>query len=130
MAFTAEILAARRARIDADLAEAQKHRTQSEAALAAYEKALADARNNAQAIANETCDKFVKEAEENRKALEANLNTKLAQAEKTIAATRQAAMANVREVAVDAAGEIVAHLIGTAPASASVAQAVDRVLKV
>ena len=45
------ILQARRDRIAADLAEAQAHKEESEAAMAAYEKALADARNRAQAIA-------------------------------------------------------------------------------
>jgi F-type H+-transporting ATPase subunit b len=123
------ILQARRDAVEGDLAQAQKFREQSEAALATYEKALADARNRAQAIANETREKFVAEAEANRKALEARLNTQLAEAERTIAATKTGAMANVRGVAVDAAAAIVERLIGTAPAAPAVAQAVDRVLK-
>ncbi len=51
-----------------------------------------------------------------RKALEDQLNVKLADAEKTIAATKQAAMGNVRGIAADAAKAIVERLIGTAPA--------------
>ena len=124
-----EILAARRARIEGDLAEAERFRQESEAALAAYDKALADARNRAQAIASETRDKLMGEAEQRRKALEAELNTQLATAEQTITTTKTNAMANVRGVAVEAATAIVERLIGTAPAAPSVSQAVDRALK-
>ena len=91
---------------------------ESEAALAAYEKSLAEARNRAQAIGAEIRDKLHAEGEERRKALEAKLNSELAEAEKAIAATKSAAMANVRTIAVDAAGAIVQRLIGTAPAGA------------
>jgi F-type H+-transporting ATPase subunit b len=124
-----EILQARRERIAADLAEAERHKEESEAALAAYEKALADARNRAQGIANETRDKLMAEAESARKLLEADLNAKLAEAEETIAATKLAAMANVRGVAVEAARAIVQRLIGMAPPQDVVAAAVDRALK-
>ena len=116
-------------RIEGDFAEAQRAKEDSEAALAAYEKALADARNRAQAIGTEIRDKLHAEAEERRKALEAKLNAQLAEAEKTIAATKTAAMANVRGIAVDAASAIVERLIGTAPAAPAVTAAVDDALK-
>lgn len=122
------ILQARRDTIEGNLAEAQRHRTESEAAMAAYEKALADARNRAQAIATDTRDKFAAEAEGNRKALEAKLAERLEAAERTIVASKTAAMANVREVAVESAAAIVEKLTGAAPPPASVAQAVDRAL--
>ena len=54
---------------------------------------------------------------------------KLAEAERTIAATKTAAMTNVRGIAVEAAGAIVERLIGTAPAPAAVEAAVDDALK-
>jgi F-type H+-transporting ATPase subunit b len=123
------ILDARRARIEGDLAAAQGFRTESEAALAAYDKALADARNRAQAIANETREKLMAESDVTRKSLEGGLNARLAEAEKSIVATKTAAMANVREVAVDAATAIVERLVGVAPTAPAVAQAVDRALK-
>ena len=53
----------------------------------------------------------------------------LAEAEKQIAATKTAAMANVRGIAVDAAAAIVERLIGTAPPAPAVAAAVDEALK-
>jgi F-type H+-transporting ATPase subunit b len=125
----ASILAARQGAIEGDLAAAQRSREESEAALAAYEKALADARNRAQGIANETREKSAAAADENRKALEAKLNARLADAEQRIAATKTSAMSNVRGVAVDTASMIVERLVGQAPATPAVEQAVDRVLK-
>jgi F-type H+-transporting ATPase subunit b len=116
-------------RIEGDFAEAQRDKEESEAALAAYEKALADARSRAQAIGAEIRDKVHAEAEENRKALEAKLNAQLAEAEQSIAATKSAAMTNVRGIAVDAATAIVERLVGTAPAAPAVAAAVDDALK-
>ena len=123
------IIEARRGRVEGDLAEANKLRDQSDAALKAYEKSLADARNRAQTLANETRDKLNAEAEVARKKLESQLNSKLAEAEKTIAATKTAAMANVRGIAVDTASAIVQRLIGTAPSSSAVEAAVADALK-
>ena len=119
----------RQKHIDDDLAAAAKFKADSEAAVAAYEKALADARGKAQALANETRDKQAAEAEATRKKLEGELNTKLAEAEKTIAATKQAAMANVRSIAADATKAIVERLTGKAPADSAVDAAVSDALK-
>jgi len=102
---------------------------ESEAALAAYEKSLAEARDRAHAIGTEVRDKLNAEAEVNRKAIESKLNVQLAESEKQIAATKTAAMANVRGIAVDAAAAIVERLIGTAPPAPAVAAAVDDALK-
>lgn len=123
------IIEERAKRIEGDFADAQRAKEESEAALAAYEKALADARNRAQAIGAEIRDKLHAESEERRKALEAKLNAELADAEKSIAATKTAAMSNVRGIAVDAASAIVERLIGTAPPAPAVAAAVDETLK-
>jgi F-type H+-transporting ATPase subunit b len=123
------ILEERSKRIEGDFAAAQRMKGESEAALAAYEKSLAEARNRAQAIGNEARDKAQQEGEERRKAQEAQLNADLAAAEKQIAATKSAAMANVRGIAVEAAGAIVERLIGTVPAAPAVAAAVDQALK-
>ena len=123
------IIAARTDRIAGDLAEAGKLKEQSDAALAAYEKSLADARNRAQALANETRDRLNAQAGEARKQLEGGLNTKLAAAEQTIAATKSAAMANVRGIAIEAASAIVERLLGTTPAPRTVDEAVADVLK-
>lgn len=123
------IIESRQKRIDDDIAEAGALKAQSDAALAAYEKALADARAGAQAIANETRDKQAAEAAAKRKSLEDALNVKLVDAEKTIAATKQAAMANVRSIASDATKAIVERLIGKAPSDTAADAAVDAALK-
>jgi F-type H+-transporting ATPase subunit b len=123
------ILENRQKRIDGDIAEAGALKAQSDEAVAAYEKALADARANAQAIANETRDKQAAAAEVRRKTLEDELNAKLAEAEKTIAATKTAAMSNVRGIAEDATRAIVERLIGVAPSDKAIADAVADALK-
>ena len=123
------VIEGRQKKIEGDFAEAEKLKGQSEEALAAYEKALADARARAQAIANETRDKQAAEAAASRKRLEEQLNVKLADAEKTIAATKQAAMLNVRGIAEEAARAIVERLTGAAPNEKAVAAAVADVLK-
>ena len=123
------LIEGRRKHIDGDIAEAGRLKTQSDDAAAAYEKALADARGRAQGIANETRDRQSAEADARRKTLEDQLNVKLADAEKTIAATKQTAMSSVRGIAEDAARAIVERLTGTAPADKAVSDAVGDVLK-
>jgi len=123
------VIEARQNAIDGDLAEAQKLKDQSDAALEAYEAELAAARSRAQAIGNETREKLNASAEVERKALEEKLAGNLAEAEKQIAATRSAAMGNVRSIAADAAGAIVQRLTGTSPDAATVKKAVEASLK-
>ena len=123
------LIEARRGRVEGDLAEANRLKEQSDAALQAYEKSLADARSRAQTLGNETRDKLNAAAEEARKKLEAELNARLAEAEKTIAATKAAAMSNVQAIAIDTAAAIVQRLIGAAPAGHAVEAAVADALK-
>src|ERR1700753_237377 len=123
------VIDARQNQIDGDLADAQKLRDQSDAALKAYESELASARSKAQAIGAETREKLNAASEAERKAREDKLSVKLAEAEKTIASTRATAMSNVRGIAVDAASAIVAQLTGVQPDAQSVNGAVDASLK-
>ncbi len=123
------IIESRQKRIAGDLAEAQGFKDQSDAAIAAYEKALAEARGRAQTLANEAREKHAAAAEADRKVLDAKLNAHIAEAEKTIAASRAAAMANVRGIATDAAAAIVERLTGAAPAASDLSAAVGDALK-
>jgi F-type H+-transporting ATPase subunit b len=116
-------------KIEGDLAAAQKLRDESDGALKAYESELAAARSRAQAISAETRDKLNAASEAERKTLEERLSVKLADAEKTIASTREAAMSNVRGIAAEAAAAIVQRLTGLNPDGASVNSAVDASLK-
>jgi len=123
------VIEGRQKRMDDDIAEAGRLKQQSDEAVATYEKALADARGRAQAIANETREKQAAAAETSRKQLEEALNVRLADSERTIASTKQAAMSNVRGIAEDAASAIVERLIGKAPNQQAIAEAVAGVLK-
>ena len=123
------ILENRRQRVDADLAEAGRFKGQSEAALAAYEQSIADARTRAQTLANETREKHAAEAAAARKELDATLNARIAAAEKDIRAKQAAAMTNVHGIAADAASAILERLIGRAPASSEIEAAVADALK-
>src|SRR6202012_4045998 len=67
------VIDARQDKIEGDLAEAQKLKDESEAALKAYESDLASARAKAQAIGAETREKLNAAAEAERKTLEDRL---------------------------------------------------------
>jgi F-type H+-transporting ATPase subunit b len=123
------VIDARQKAIEGDLAEAQKLKDDSETALKAYESELAAARARAQAIGTENREKLNAAADADRKALEERLAAKLADAEKTIATTRAAAMSNVRGIAADAASAIVQRLTGQAPDGKTVEAAVNASLK-
>ena len=123
------VLDARQNAIEGDLAAAQKLKDDSDAALKAYESELAAARSRAQAIGAETREKLNAASEAERKKLEEALSVRLAEAEKTIASTRDSAMSNVRGIAAEAASAIVQRLTGVLPDSKSVDSAVDASLK-
>jgi F-type H+-transporting ATPase subunit b len=125
----ARILSDRRARIDKDLDDAARAKTKAEEALAAYEKALADARGRGQAIAQQTRDTVAAESDGKRKALEADLGKRLTAAEKQIAEMKAKALANVDAIASEAAGSIIARLTGKAPAPDALAKAVAEAVK-
>ncbi len=115
--------------IDGDLAEAERLRNESDGALKSYERELAAARARAQAIGAETREKLNAASEAERRTLEERLAEKLADAERTIAATRASAMSNVRGIAADAAAAIVQRLTGVLPEGKAVESAVDASLK-
>jgi F-type H+-transporting ATPase subunit b len=124
------ILERRRQRIAGDIAEALRLKGESDAAIASYEKALANARSRAQALVNDSRQRQAAQAEAGRKALDATLNARIAQAERSIAETKATAMVNVRGIATEAAAAIVERLIGIAPSSPdAVAAAVAEALK-
>ena len=123
------IIEERRKRVEGDLAEAQRFKDDSDAAITAHEKALGDARTRAQMLANETHAKAAAATEARRKEVDTALATRIAEAEKTIAGRRAAAMTNVHGIASEAAAAIVERLTGTTPASQEVAEAVSNVLK-
>ena len=123
------LLDQRQKAIEGDLAEAQKLKEASDGALKAYESELAAARSRAQAIGAETREKLNAASSAERNRLEERLTHKLAEAERTIASTREAAMRNVRGIAAEAAAAIVQRLTGVVPDGKAIDGAVDASLK-
>ena len=105
-----EVIEERQDRIQRDLAAAERLKGETEKALAAYEKALGDARANASSIARQTRESLSAEVEKERKAVEDQLAKKLADAEAAINATKAKALANVKDIASDTAVAIVGAL--------------------
>ena len=108
----ARVIENRKARIARDLDDATGMQQRADAAAAAHEKTLADARARAQTMAQAARDQLAAESEAKRKSLEDELAARLAAAERQIAATRAQAMTNVSEIARDAAAAIVERLGG------------------
>jgi F-type H+-transporting ATPase subunit b len=121
----ASILEQRAARIAGDLAEAQRFKDESDAAIAAHEHALAEARQNAHAIAQKARDAAKGEIDADRSRIESELNAKLASAEAEIANVKEQALAGVDTIARDAVETMVEVLIGTKADKTAVAGAVQ-----
>ncbi len=121
----AKVIENRRARIARDLDDATMMQQKADAAAAAHEKTLAEARGKAQAMAQAARDQAAADAETRRKTLESELAVKIGDAEKQIAVTRAQAMTNVSSIAREAAGAIVERLAGRAADPAAVAAAVE-----
>ena len=124
----AAILAERQGTITNDIAAAEDLKSQAEAAEAAYDKALADARAEAQRIAGETKAAIQADLDVAIEKADAEIAAKAAESEKAIAEIRAGAMDAVAEVAKDTAQDIVAAMGGTADA-ARIAAAVDTRMK-
>ncbi len=106
------VIEARRGRIEGDIEAASMHKSEAEAALAAYEAALASARSRAHAEAEENRKRIEAEIENAKAGAEAEFRDAAAKAEAAIAASRAEAATHVAQAAQDAAAAIVARLIG------------------
>ncbi|UYN99555.1 MAG: F0F1 ATP synthase subunit B [Devosia sp.] len=116
----------RKALIDADLAAADADRQKTDAAIAAYEKALAEAKAKAQGIASETRDAIQADLASKRAAVEGDLAAKVSEAEGRIAQTKAEALTHVDEIAGETARAVVGQLVGDVSAD-SVRAAVAKV---
>ncbi len=125
----ATILEERNDRIADDLAEAEKLKRETDEAIAAYEQALGEARQNAHGIAHAARDKAKAKIDADRKGIEAGLGEKIKAAEAEIATVTAGALADLDMIARDAAEAIVAVLVGDGVSTAEIATAVDAVRK-
>ena len=119
---------ARRQRREDDLAHARRLKAEAEVANAAFLRTMATARAEAQALLKETGDRLAAEAAQRQRALAADLAAQIAAAEQRIADTKEAALSEVRGIAIDVGRSVVEKLTGSAPEAASLVAAVDRSL--
>ena len=119
----------RAAHIAKDLASADKLRRETEEAIAAYEQALAEAKQKAHAIVEAGRSKLKEENAVQRGKLESELAKRSAEAEARIDEAKNSAMREVNAVAVEVASDIVRKLIGAAPAKAEIEKAVETARK-
>ncbi|MEM8590906.1 MAG: F0F1 ATP synthase subunit B' [Pseudomonadota bacterium] len=122
------VLAERAGTITNDLAAAEELKSRAEAAEAAYDKALADARSEAQKIAAKTKADIQAQLDKELEKADAEISARAAESEAAIAAIRDSAVESVKEVAADTAGEIVNALGGKADGSTLTA-AIDARMK-
>ncbi len=120
----AGILEVRRDRISRDLDETQRLKAEADAAHAAYEHELAEAKRNAHQIASEATDKAKQEAAEAREKVEAELAEKMADAEAHIAEIKAKALGEVDTIAGETVNEIVKQLVGGKLTKADITKAV------
>jgi F-type H+-transporting ATPase subunit b len=121
-----EVIEERADRVKRDLAQAEKLKAETAAALAEYEQALAEARTKSNAIAKATRDKLTAEVDKERAKVEAEIGAKLAEAERRIADTKAKALAGVADIAGEVAGAIVARLTGKEATKDELAKALAR----
>ncbi|MEX0312147.1 MAG: F0F1 ATP synthase subunit B', partial [Tateyamaria sp.] len=107
---------------------AEDLKAKAEAAEAAYDKALADARAEAQRIAGETRATIQADLDVAIEKADAEIAAKSAESEKAIAEIRAGAQEAVKEVAKEAAKDIVAVMGGKADAK-SITAAVNARMK-
>lgn len=120
----ATILEERNDRIADDLAEAGKLKRETDAAIAAYEQALAEARQKAHGIAQGARDRSKAEIDRQRAAIEADLNGRMEEAEGRIGQVKASALADVDAIAREAAAAMVQALVGAGATEAEIGAAV------
>ena len=122
-------LEARRQKIDDDLDKATAYREEAEAAMAAYEKALAEAAETAHAIQREAAEAIAAKTAERRSAVAARLAEHAKAAEARIAEAKEPALASLQDVAADVAQLAAARLAGVKVSEADAKAAVKKALK-
>ena len=118
------IMADRSKQIAEDTAAARSFNAQAEATQAAREQALAAARRRAQEAISLERERHAAAHRDASARLNARLHERLTASEQSIAATRAAAMANVRTVAAELVPAIVQRLTGKSPAAVDVTAAI------
>ncbi|OYQ32564.1 hypothetical protein CHU95_17435 [Niveispirillum lacus] len=125
----AEVLEARQEKISNDLEKASALKAEAEGVMQAYEKALAEARSNAQREIAASVAASDADAARRNTELGTNLTAKARDAEARIEAAKQEALANLSSVAAEAALAATERLSGAVLSADAATAAVESVLK-
>ncbi len=121
----AEVLEKRQSMIDGDLEAAEKLKEETEAAIAAYETALAEARAKAHDEIKAVTDAASAEAEKRNAEASQRINAQIKDGETRIANAKSEALSHIRDVATAVAGETVSKLAGITVDGGKASAAVD-----
>ena len=123
------VLENRRDKIAGDLEKAREADANAKEMQSSYETALATARDEANAKAREATKAAADKAAAAEAEMAKKLAKKMASAEKKLATMRDEAMANLNDVATEAAQQTVKQLIGTSATKAEVSKQVKAAAK-
>jgi len=124
-----EVLDQRQKMVDDDLDRAQQLKAETEQAIAAYEKALTEARAQAHDVLRQAQEEASKKAEARNAEVNAKLAEQIKQGEARIAKARDDAMAEVKEIATGSALAIADRLAGLSVDEAAADAAVAVAMK-
>ncbi|MBY0430790.1 MAG: ATPase [Rhodospirillales bacterium] len=110
--IVAQVLEERQERISRDLSKAASLKDEAESVMATVDKALAEARVQAQAVIAETVAAIEADNQARQSSLNAQIADRLREAETRINAAKEQALANVRGEATDIVREIASKLAG------------------
>ncbi|MBI4183412.1 MAG: F0F1 ATP synthase subunit B' [Proteobacteria bacterium] len=124
-----EVLETRQRRIDDNLDRAAEIKQEADRAIAAYEKALAEARAEAHAIMREAGARLAAEAQRRQAELSARLASEAKEAEARVGDAKAAALGEIRGVAAEVARAAAVRLAGIEPDAQTLVRAVEAVMK-
>lgn len=124
-----EVLEERSERIADDLDKAESLKKEAEGVIAAYEAALEKARGEASAVLAQAGQEVSEMAANRQAEFARGLAEKTAAAEERIAKAKEEAKAQIRDIAVGAASEVVSKLTGSSADESAISGSVDAALK-
>lgn len=124
-----EVIEQRTRLVQDDIDRAASLKQETDQAIAAYEKAMADARSQAQDHMRAITAEMKAAADKKNAEVSAQVGTQISEAETRIAKAKSDAMSGLRSIAGDTARDIVAKLASLTPDSGAVDAAVGSALK-
>jgi F-type H+-transporting ATPase subunit b len=105
------VIEERKNHVKGDVALAEEIRRDTQLELTRYTESVAEARSKAGVVANDLRQKVKLEVDTERAKIEAEIEARISEAEKRIAAAKARALASVGEIASEVASAIVSKLI-------------------